>query len=215
MPFSIKKLCIVALHLSNTNFILILLQRDLAARNVLLNYKLQAKVADFGLAARLYMRANGNQRHGANQDTFPIHCSAFEILKTGVAIKEKSDVWSFGILMWEIFYLGEASPYAGITTLPKLVEFLETCQRIEKPPLCPQSLYDLMMWCWSELYQFRPTFNEIKRDLKMFRSNQEQSMISSDHVHVHQENSDQTNPNQGHEITLMSNPAYGLETDDQ
>ena len=130
----------------------------------MLNYSLQAKVADFGLAARLYMRANGNQRRGANQDTFPFHCSAFEILKTGVAIKEKSDVWSFGILMWEIFYLGEASPYADITTLPKLVDFLETGQRIEKPPLCPQSLYDLMMWCWEQRYQFRPTFNEIKKD---------------------------------------------------
>ena len=189
------------------------LQRDLAARNVLLNYNLQAKLADFGLAARLYMKTN--ERRGAKQDTFPIHSAAFEILQTGVAIKEKSDVWSFGILMWEIFYLGEASPYADITGLPELVEFLETRQRIEKPPLCPQKLYDLMMWCWEQLYQFRPTFNEIKRDLKMFRSNQEQSMISSDRVHVHQENSDQTNPNQGHEITLMSNPAYGLETDDQ
>ena len=168
-------------------------------------------MADFGLAGRI----TGNQLSGANQDTFPFRWSAYEILKTGEAIKEKSDIWSFGILMWEIFYLGEASPYADIKTLPKLVEFLETRQRIEKPPLCPQSLYDLMMWCWEQLYQFRPTFYEIKRDLKMFRSNQEQSLISSDRVHVHQENSDQTNPNQGHEITLMSNPAYGLETDDQ
>ena len=199
------------IHSSNTHFCL--LQRDLAARNVLLNYNLQAKVADFGLAARLYMRTNGNQHRGANQDTFPFHCSAFEILQTGVAIKEKSDVWSFGILMWEIFYLGEALPYADITGLPELVQFLETRQRLEKPPLCPRSLYDLMMWCWEQLYQFRPYFSEIKRDLKMFQSNQQQSMISSDHVH--QENSDQTNPNQGHEITLMSNPAYGLETDEQ
>ena len=179
----------------------------------MLNYDLKAKVADFGLASRLYMRTHGNQRRGANQDTFPFHCSAFEILKTGIAIKEKSDVWSFGILMWEIFFLAEALPYADIAGLPELVNYLETGQRLEKPPLCPQSLYDLMLRCWEQLYQFRPTFSEIKRDLKMFQSNQQQSMRSSDHVH--QENSDQTNPNQGHEITLMSNPAYGLETDDQ
>ena len=160
------------LHSSNTHFLH--LQRDLAARNVLLNYDLKAKVADFGLASRLYMRTHGNQRRGANQDTFPFHCSAFEILKTGIAIKEKSDVWSFGILMWEIFYLAEALPYANIAGLSELVNYLETGQRLEKPPLCPQSLYDMMLWCWNQQYQFRPTFSEIKRELKKFQSNQQQ-----------------------------------------
>ena len=160
------------LHSSNTHFLH--LQRDLAARNVLLNYDLKAKVADFGLASRLYMRTHGNQCRGANQDTFPFHCSAFEILKTGIAIKEKSDVWSFGILMWEIFYLAEALPYADIAGLHELVNYLETGQRLEKPPLCPQSLYDMMLWCWNQQYQFRPTFFEIKRELKKFQSNEQQ-----------------------------------------
>ena len=107
-----------------------------------MNYNLKAKVADFGLAARMYMRSNNNKQIGANMDTFPFTCSAFEILQTGVAIKEKSDVWSFGVLMWEIFYLGEALPYADIAGLPELVSFLETHQRLEKPPLCPQDLYE-------------------------------------------------------------------------
>ena len=160
------------LHSSNTHFLH--LQRDLAGRNVLLNYDLKAKVADFGLASRLYMRTHGNQRRGANQDTFPFHCSAFEILKTGIAIIEKSDVWSFGILMWEIFYLAEALPYADIAGLPELVNYLETGQRLEKPPLCPQSLYDMMLWCWNQQYQFRPTFFEIKRELEKFQSNEQQ-----------------------------------------
>ena len=105
-------------------------------------------------------------------DTFPFTCSAFEILQTGVAIKEKSDVWSFGVLMWEIFYLGEALPYVDIAGLPELVNFLETGQRFEKPPLCPQSLYKLMFWCWNQHYQFRPTFFEIKGDLKKFQAKQ-------------------------------------------
>ena len=181
----------------------------------MLNYDLKAKVADFGLASRLYMKTHGNQRRGANQDTFPFHCSAFEILKTGIAIKEKSDVWSFGILMWEIFFLAEALPYANITGLPELVNYLETGQRLEKPPLCPQGLYELMLWCWNQHYQFRPTFSEIKRDLKKFQSSQQQLIKNSDHRHAHQENSDQTNPNQSHEITAVSNPAYGSETIEQ
>ena len=191
----------------------------MAARNVLLTYNLKAKVADFGLAARMYMTSNNNEQIGANMDTFPFRCSAFEILRTGVAIKEKSDVWSFGVLIWEIFYLGEALPYVNIAGLPELVNFLETGQRLEKPPLCPQGLYELMLWCWNQHYQFRPTFSEIKRDLKKFQPSQQQLMINSeinsDHELVHQEDSDQTNPNQSHEITVISNPAYNLESIEQ
>ena len=187
----------------------------MAARNVLLTYNLKAKVADFGLAARIYMKNNINEQIGANQDTFPFQNSAYEILRTGVAIKEKSDVWSFGILMWEIFYLGEALPYVNIAGLPELVNFLETGQRLEKPPLCPQSLYELMLWCWNQHYQFRPTFSEIKRDLKKFQPSQQQLMINSDNEHVNQENSDHTNTNQSHEITVISNPAHNLETIEQ
>ena len=152
-------------------------QRDLAARNVLLSYDLNAKVADFGLSSRIYhKRTEGNQRSGANQDKFPFRWSAYEMLRTGVAILEKSDVWSFGIFMWEIFYLGAAMPYADISTLQELVTFLETSQRLEKPPLCPQSLYDLMLWCWGQLYHFRPTFSEIQQALTDFQRSSQQSM---------------------------------------
>ena len=163
----------------------------MAARNVLLNYELKAKVADFGLAARIYMKNDNNDEHiGAHQDTFPFRNSAYEILRTGVAIKEKSDVWSFGILMWEIFYLGEALPYADIAGLPELRDYLEACWRLEKPPLCPESLYDLMLLCWEELYQIRPTFSEIKSELESF--NQVNNNLNSNHEHVHQKNSEQT-----------------------
>ena len=142
-----------------------------------MTYDLNAKVADFGLSSRIYhKRTEGNQRSGANQDTFPFRWSAYEMLRTGVAILEKSDVWSFGIFMWETFYLGAAMPYAGISTLQELVTFLETCQRLEKPSLCPQSLYDLMLECWGQLYHFRPTFSEIQQALTDFQRSSQQSM---------------------------------------
>ena len=63
----------------------------------------------------MYTKSSGNQQFGANKDMFPFRWSAYEILETGIAIKEKSDVWSFGIFMWELFYLGAALPYADIT----------------------------------------------------------------------------------------------------
>ena len=80
------------------------------------------------------MNNNSNQYIGANQNTFPLCWSAYEILDNGIAIKEKSDVWSFGILMWEIFYLGAAVPYADISGLPALVDYLRNHQRLDKPP---------------------------------------------------------------------------------
>ena len=142
-----------------------------------MSYDLNAKVADFGLSSRIYhKRTEGNQRSGANQDTFPFRWSAYEMLRTGVAILEKSDVWSFGIFMWEIFYLGAAMPYAGISALPELVTYLETSQRLDKPPLCPQSLYDLMLSCWGQFYHFRPTFSEIQQELTDFQTSHQQSM---------------------------------------
>ena len=87
----------------------------MAARNVLLTHDLKAKVADFGFACRIYIKPDGNETVGAQKDKIPFKLSAYEILTKGTAILEKSDVWSFGILMWEIFYLGNAMPYADIT----------------------------------------------------------------------------------------------------
>ena len=152
-------------------------------------------MADFGLAGRI----TGNQLSGTNQDTFPFRWSAYEILKTGEAIKEKSDIWSFGIILWEIFYLGEGLPYEDINGLLELGIYLQMGQRLEKPPLCPQSLHDLMLWCWKQLYQFRPTFSEVKNELKKFQLSQEESQAcsnqeNSNQIQSNEENSDQHHP---------------------
>jgi hypothetical protein len=173
----------------------------LAARNIFLSYDLKAKVADFGLSSRI---DNDNQvLVGANQDLIPLCWSAIEVLTNGVPILEKSDVWSFGIVLWELFYLCNAIPYANISELPELLNYLRSRQRLDKPPLCPKSLYDLMLMCWKEHYQSRPSFSELKRELKHFQSIQSDLEINPIH--------EQSNPeySEGRRSENVSqNPGY-------
>merc|ERR1712203_603593 len=77
---------------------------DLAARNVLLTHDNMAKVADFGLCTRLY--DDSSEKKAARPGMFPFRWAAYEVLLTEVPFMELSDVWSFGVLMWEVFHLG-------------------------------------------------------------------------------------------------------------
>ena len=131
-------------------------------------------MADFGFSSRLYFDNDGKHTKGASKDKFPFQTSAYEILKNGTAILEKSDIWSFGILMWEIFYLGTALPYcdfiANRSGLSNLVNSLKLGKRLEKPPLCPKRLYNLMLKCWELNPQVRPSFSRLKEMLLDFQA---------------------------------------------
>ncbi|KAH8380086.1 hypothetical protein KR009_008869 [Drosophila setifemur] len=135
------------------------IHRDLAARNCLVGDNKLVKVADFGLA-RL-MRDDTYTAHAGAK--FPIKWTAPEGLAYN-KFSTKSDVWAFGVLLWEIATYG-MSPYPGID-LTDVYHKLEKGYRMERPPGCPPEVYDLMRQCWQWDATDRPTFKSIHHALE-------------------------------------------------
>ncbi|XP_032113505.1 tyrosine-protein kinase ABL1 isoform X1 [Sapajus apella] len=137
-------------YLEKKNFI----HRDLAARNCLVGENHLVKVADFGLS-RLMTGDTYTAHAGAK---FPIKWTAPESLAYN-KFSIKSDVWAFGVLLWEIATYG-MSPYPGID-LSQVYELLEKDYRMERPEGCPEKVYELMRACWQWNPSDRPSFAEI------------------------------------------------------
>ncbi|XP_049979336.1 megakaryocyte-associated tyrosine-protein kinase isoform X2 [Alexandromys fortis] len=131
-----------------------LVHRDLAARNILVSEDLVAKVSDFGLAKA--------ERKGLDSSRLPVKWSAPEALKNG-RFSSKSDVWSFGVLLWEVFSYGRA-PYPKMS-LKEVSEAVEKGYRMEPPDGCPASVHTLMGSCWEAEPARRPPFRKIAEKL--------------------------------------------------
>ncbi|XP_069557095.1 fibroblast growth factor receptor 1b isoform X2 [Brachyistius frenatus] len=135
------------------------IHRDLAARNVLVTEDNVMKIADFGLARDIhhidYYKKTTNGR-------LPVKWMAPEALFDRI-YTHQSDVWSFGVLLWEIFTLG-GSPYPGVP-VEELFKLLKEGHRMEKPSTCPQELYLTMRDCWHAVPSHRPTFQQLVEDL--------------------------------------------------
>ncbi|KAG9340921.1 hypothetical protein JZ751_020114 [Albula glossodonta] len=137
---------------------------DLAARNVLVTEDNVMKIADFGLARGVhhidYYKKTTNRFYV--QGRLPVKWMAPEALFDRV-YTHQSDVWSFGVLMWEIFTLG-GSPYPGIP-VEELFKLLKEGHRMDKPSNCPQELYMRMRECWHAVPTQRPTFKQLVEEL--------------------------------------------------
>ena len=130
-----------AAYLASRKFV----HRDIAARNCLVGEnddQLSVKISDFGMARDVYQEEYYRRRGGM----MPIRWMAPEAITDGKYTVE-SDVWSLGVLLWEIFVLG-CQPYFGKSNEQVIGGILQGSLSLECPPLCPRSVFQLMLRCW-------------------------------------------------------------------
>ncbi|XP_016895535.1 megakaryocyte-associated tyrosine-protein kinase isoform X2 [Cynoglossus semilaevis] len=132
-----------------------LVHRDLAARNILISDDSVAKVSDFGLT-KVDSKVSDNVK-------LPVKWTAPEALRKE-KFSTKSDVWSYGVLLWEMFSYGR-QPYPKMT-LKEVNERVEAGYRMEAPEHCPPAVYSLMRSCWEREPRRRPTFHKLREKLE-------------------------------------------------
>ncbi|KAM6257532.1 tyrosine-protein kinase Fes/Fps [Porphyrio hochstetteri] len=135
------------------------IHRDLAARNCLVTEKNTLKISDFGMSRE---EEGGVYASTGGMKQIPVKWTAPEALNYG-RYSSESDVWSFGILLWEAFSLG-AVPYTNLSN-QQTREAVEQGVRLEPPEQCPEEVYRLMQRCWEYDPRKRPSFSSIHQDL--------------------------------------------------
>ncbi|XP_040123470.1 tyrosine-protein kinase Mer isoform X3 [Oryx dammah] len=143
-------------YLSNRNF----LHRDLAARNCMLRDDMTVCVADFGLSKKIY---SGDYYRQGRIAKMPVKWIAIESLADRV-YTSKSDVWAFGVTMWEIATRG-MTPYPGVQN-HEIYDYLLHGHRLKQPEDCLDELYEIMHSCWRAEPLDRPTFSVLRLQLE-------------------------------------------------
>ena len=145
-------------YLSGCKFI----HRDLATRNILVGHDFAIKVADFGMSQNLYsgyyFRVKGHQ-------VLPVRWLPFESFKGKFSVK--SDVWSFGVTMWEIFTVCKQRPYQGWTDRAVIRDAMKEENRtlLEQTEHCSNEVYAIIKSCWKHNPHHRSNFNDLYSQL--------------------------------------------------
>lgn len=139
-------------YLTTKNFV----HRDLAARNVLVCTNNQMKISNLAIVRDSYLSCYYRSPQGGQM--LPIRWMAPESLQSW-QFSDKSAVWSFGVLLWEVFGYG-MQPYCGYSN-HEVLEMIRHRQLLDCPDQCPAKVYSLMMECWCEQSFHRPTFKEL------------------------------------------------------
>ncbi|XP_060530619.1 vascular endothelial growth factor receptor 1 isoform X2 [Cylas formicarius] len=132
------------------------LHGDLAARNILLTDDNVVKICDFGLAKTMY---NDNNYKKKGNGPVPVKWMAVESI-TDRVFSTQSDIWSFGIVLWELFSLGK-TPYPGMEANERLYNRLVEGYRMESPEYAPKEVYEMMLDCWQSKPLARPSFTKL------------------------------------------------------
>ncbi|NXA39334.1 DDR2 protein, partial [Eudromia elegans] len=146
-------------YLASLNFV----HRDLATRNCLVGNNYTIKIADFGMSRNLY---SGDYYRIQGRAVLPIRWMAWESILLG-KFTTASDVWAFGVTLWEMFILCKEQPYSLLSdeqVIENTGEFFRSQGRqiyLSQTPLCPNPVFDLMLKCWSRDIKDRPTFDMI------------------------------------------------------
>ncbi|XP_067412178.1 tyrosine-protein kinase Fes/Fps isoform X6 [Emydura macquarii macquarii] len=139
------------------------IHRDLAARNCLVTEKNSLKISDFGMSRQ---EEDGIYASTGGMKQIPVKWTAPEALNYG-RYSSESDVWSFGVLLWEAFSLG-ATPYGSLSNT-QTREAVDQGVRLDPPEQCPEEVYRLMQRCWEHEPWKRPSFSTIHQELVSIR----------------------------------------------
>ena len=150
-------------YLASLHFI----HRDLATRNCLVGQNNTVKIADFGMSRSLYSSQYYRIRGRA---MLPIRWMANECFYG--RFSEKTDVWAFGVLMWEVFMLVKEQPYSSMSDQEVIENAVNTekPKMLEKPEHCPEEVYDTMLQCWITDEEKRINFEDLYSSLAALHS---------------------------------------------
>ena len=131
--------------------------RDMATRNCLVGLNFTVKISDFGMSRNLYEHSYYRVRGRA---MLPIRWMATESFYG--RFSEKTDIWSFGVTMWEIFTLAKMQPYENLDDQEMIQDAIRGASRqlLDRPEACPMEVYQVMLRCWEYSPEDRATFEE-------------------------------------------------------